>query len=79
MRSRINRAAICSSSNYALSKRLHREYLKEAHASFTGFSFSTSSEEPAWHPATKTIMVFGKPMVITYSEYEERNLKELGF
>ena len=31
MRKRINRACIASSSNYAESKRVHREYLKEEH------------------------------------------------
>lgn len=73
MRKRINRAAICSSDNYAVSKKLHRQYLEKAHASFCGFSFSTSSDGPAYHPTTKTIMVFGKPMVISYEEYMEHS------
>lgn len=79
MRSRINRAAICSSANYIASKRVHKKYLEEAHASFTGFSFSTSSEKTGWHPKTKTIMVFGKPIVISYEEWQLHNLKALGF
>lgn len=69
MRQRINKAAICSSANYAASKRVHKQHLEEAHASFCAFSFSTSSEKSDYHPKTKTIMVFGKPMVISYEEY----------
>lgn len=35
MRKRINRAAVCSSDNYELSKKIHRQYLKELHESFS--------------------------------------------
>lgn len=31
MRQRINRACVASSSNYAQSKKIHRDYLKEQH------------------------------------------------
>lgn len=34
MRKKINRAAVCSSDNYELSKRVHRKYLQEIHDNF---------------------------------------------
>lgn len=34
MRKRINRAAVCSSDNYSVSKRVHQMYLRERHAHF---------------------------------------------
>lgn len=34
MRKKINRAAVCSSDNYELSKRVHRKYLQEIHENF---------------------------------------------
>jgi len=77
MRQRINAAAVCSSANYTASKRAHLEMLKRNHSSVSLMSFS--SEKTDWHPTHKTIMVFGKPMVISYDEYQSHNLKELGF
>ena len=34
MRKKINRTAICSSDNYELSKKVHKEYLREIHENF---------------------------------------------
>lgn len=34
MRKKINRKAICSSDNYELSKKVHKEYLREIHENF---------------------------------------------
>lgn len=65
MRQRINRAAICSSDNYAVSKRLHREYLKSTHedrvANIAMMSVTTSVTNHIGRPYVK---VWGKKMYI---------------
>ncbi len=45
MRQRINREAICSSDNYAVSKRLHREYLKNTHEDRVNYLMTSHSTE----------------------------------
>lgn len=74
MRQRINRAAICSSDNYAVSKRLHREYLAETHkARIENINmFSSSSEKPAGKMIGRPyVNVFGHKVYLSPSEAEK--------
>lgn len=80
MRTRHKINAVCSSENYSASRRLHKEYLKEKHDSFSMMAVSTPSEKQATRndnplkrfiPDYVTIRVFGKPMRVTRSQYEE--------
>jgi len=75
MRQRINPAAVCSSSNYYASKRVHRKYLEEKHREFILSGFD---KIPAT-PKSVVITVFGKPMRVSYSDYVNHNLQALGF
>ena len=84
MRRRIDKRAICSSDNYELSRKLHREYLQERHSHFCGMSVSGElsidvpvSEQGEWTPKFKTIRVFGKDMRVTIEEYNT-HCKSLG-
>ena len=45
MRQRINREAICSSDNYALSKKLHKEYLFSTHEERVNYLMTSHSTE----------------------------------
>lgn len=73
MRQRINREAICSSDNYALSRKLHKEYLKETHqARVKNINMLSSSTE---NPVGKAIgrpyvKVFGNKVFLSISEAE---------
>lgn len=71
MRQRINRAAICSSDNYAVSKRLHREYLKSTHedrvANIAMMSVTTSVTN---HIGRPYVYVFGHKVFLSPSEAE---------
>lgn len=80
MRQRINRNAVCSSCNYIASRRAHLAMLKEHHASKC-FLALTGEVDPDFNRVkpNRTIMVFGKPMEVTYAEYMKYNLKNLGF
>lgn len=83
MRTRHKVNAVCSSENYSASKRIHREYLKEKHDSFSMLAVSTPSTKDTkevtknsnplkkFIPDYVTIRVFGKPMRVTRREYEE--------
>lgn len=68
MRQRINRAAICSSDNYAVSKRLHREYLKSTHedrvANIAMMSFTGKGK----HIGRPYAYVFGHKVYLSTSE-----------
>lgn len=73
---RINRAAICSSENYAKSRKLHFEFLKERHSHFKEMRVSgeLSFDVPILKdgkvtPRFKTIRVWGKEMTVTMEEY----------
>lgn len=66
MRQRINREAICSSDNYIVSKRLHREYLSSTHEKRINYLMTSHSTEksigrPVGRPYVK---VWGKKMYI---------------
>lgn len=86
MRKRFNPNAVCSSENYAASKRAHRAMLEEAHASFSEpvCSGKDKSEELAAKVklfravSLVTISVFGKPLRITREEFKSI-AKPLGF
>lgn len=80
MRKRINRAAICSSENYAASKKLHKQMLNEKHSHFS--YLSTTGEVSIDQPILvnrkpvqryKTIRIFGKEMKLTIEEYREHS------
>lgn len=76
MRQRINKAAICSSDNYAVSKRLHREYLKDTHEDRVKSinMFSSSSENPAGKIVGRPyVNVFGTKVYLSPSEAEKAN------
>lgn len=76
MRQRINRAAICSSDNYAVSKRLHREYLAETHkARIENINmFSSSSEKSVGRTIGRPYAtVFGHKVYLSLSEAEKAN------
>ena len=74
MRQRINRAAICSSDNYAASKRLHREYLKNTHedrvANIAMMSVTTSVTNHIGRPYTN---IFGHKVYLNASEASMAN------
>lgn len=73
MRQRINRNAICSSDNYAASKRLHREYLAEIHkARIENINmFSSSSEKSIGKVIGRPyVNVFGHKVFLSPSEAE---------
>lgn len=76
MRQRVNRAAVCSSSNYCKSKKLHLDFLKEEHSHFKEITINgeMSIDLPILRkgrviPRYKTIKVFGKDMKVTIDEY----------
>lgn len=73
MRQRINRNAICSSNNYALSKRVHKEYLASTHkARIENISmFSSSSEKSVGKVIGRPyVNVFGTKVYLSPSEAE---------
>ena len=74
MREHINRAAICSSDNYAASKRLHREYLKSTHesrvANISMMSVTTSVTNHIGRPYTN---IFGHKVYLNASEASMAN------
>lgn len=74
MRKRTNRAAICSSDNYAASKRNHVRMLREKHNSFCLMSVSGEISISSQY---KTIKVFGKDMRISIEDYNS-HCKSLG-
>lgn len=76
MRQRINRAAVCSSSNYQSSKKLHLDFLNEQHQHFKEITVNgeISIDQPIIKdgkvlPRFKTIRVFGHNMKVTIEEY----------
>lgn len=76
MRKRVNRAAVCSSENYAASRRLHMAYLSEKHSHFNEMTVdgTLSFDQPIFQkgqmmPQFKTIRVFGHDMRVTIEEY----------
>lgn len=76
MRQRVNRAAVCSSDNYKLSKLLHLDFLKEQHTHFKEITVNgeISIDMPILRKGRvmkkfKTIKVFGKDMKVTIDEY----------
>ena len=79
MRRRINTAAICSSENYSVSRRVHQSALIEAHTSFDMMAVSgkvakedklTLGKQFLRAAQLVTIKVFGKPLKVTKAEYE---------
>lgn len=84
MRKRINANAVCSSENYAASKRVHQTMLKAKHNSFHMFAASEKCEELSikrqivLDNMPVVVKVFGKEITITKREYEE-HYKALGF
>lgn len=79
MRRRINKAAICSSENYSVSRRVHQSALIEAHTSFDMMAVSgkvakedklTLGKQFLRAAQLVTIKVFGKPLKVTKAEYE---------
>lgn len=84
MRKRINKAAICSSENYEVSRRLHLESIIDNHNTFTGMVVARDAKDynginyKAFSPEYVTIKVFGKPMKVTKDEYNKR-YAHLGF
>lgn len=75
-RQRVNRAAICSSSNYQASKKLHLDFLNDRHSHFKEITISgeMSIDMPIIKNGRvierfKTIRVFGKEMKVTIDEY----------
>ena len=71
-RKRFNRAAICSTENYEVTHKAHKEFLIEKHKSFSGLYFSGEISIIAKkNPKYKVIKVFGKDMKITIEEYEK--------
>lgn len=76
MRKRVNRAAVCSSDNYKVSKRLHLDFLNEQHQHFKEITINgeIAIDQPIIKngrilPKYKTIKVFGKNMKVTIDEY----------
>lgn len=70
MRQRINRAAICSSDNYAVSKRLHREYLKSTHEDRVANIAMMSYTGKGRHIGRPYAYVFGHKVYLSPSEAE---------
>lgn len=84
MRKRINRAAVCSSENYSISKKLHLRMLEERHSHFKSMTVNgeIAIDVPVLKgemitPKFKTIRVFGKNMRVSIGEYNTY-CKELG-
>lgn len=84
MRKRINRAAVCSSKNYSISKKLHLRMLEERHSHFKSMTVNGEIviDVPVLKgemitPKFKTIRVFGKNMRVSIEEYNTY-CKELG-
>lgn len=84
MRKRINRAAVCSSENYSISKKLHLRMLEERHSHFKSMTVNgeIAIDVPVLKgemitPKFKTIRVFGKNMRVSIEEYNTY-CKELG-
>lgn len=75
MRKRINPAAICSSADYIRSKKLHRDFLKRKHGSFTLMVASGEihiSDTPVEsHPAFVVVKVLGKEMKLSWEDYQK--------
>ena len=80
MRKRFNKVAVCSSENYAASKRAYVAMLKAAHEVFKE-PVCSSKEVPSELSLKNrklrlsstvfvTISVFGKPLKVTKAEYE---------
>lgn len=76
MRKRINRAAVCSSENYSISKKLHLRMLEERHSHFKSMTVNgeIAIDVPVLKgemitPKFKTIRVFGKNMRVSIEEY----------
>lgn len=74
----MNPKAVCSSQNYELSKKLHKEYLEREHSSFVFTGFRTNVSSHNWHPEKVTVRVFGKPTTVSWAEYKI-HYEPLGF
>lgn len=79
-RKRTNRAAICSSDNYSVSKKVHQMYLKERHSHFNEMTVNgeITFDQPIFKDGKltqkfKTVRVFGKEMKITIEEFREHS------
>lgn len=74
MRKRVNPNAVCSSKNYALSKRLHREYLERTHddrmMSISMMSFSIENPTVT-HWTRAYLLVFGKKVYLSREEVQK--------
>ena len=70
MRQRINREAICSSDNYAVSKRLHKEYLSSTHEERVNYLMTShSTEKPVGRPMGRPyVNVFGHKVYLNAYE-----------
>ena len=82
MRKRFNRNAVCSSENYAASRKAHLDLLSEKHEhfSFLQVSGEIAFDMPSvcdgkFQPKFKTIRIFGKEMKLTIEEYNTHYLK----
>ena len=73
MRQRINRAAICSSDNYAASKRLHREYLKSTHKDRVANIAMMSVTNVVNHIGRPYTNIFGHKVYLNTSEASMAN------
>lgn len=73
MRQRINRAAICSSDNYAASKRLHREYLKSTHEDRVANIAMMSFTDKGKHIGRPYTNIFGHKVYLNASEASKAN------
>lgn len=75
MRKRINTAAICSSDNYEVSRRLHLESVINNHSTFIGMAVSRTAKDyngiSFERNAVVTVKVFGKAVKVSQKEYEE--------
>ena len=76
MRQRHNRAAVCSSDNYRLSRVLHADFLKEKHSHFNEMLIDgkLTIHKPIFKNGRMTgrgrkITVLGHHMVVTEEEY----------
>lgn len=85
MRKRINKRAICSSSNYKESKLLHMEMLIDNHCTFGNISkteVTVKAEELAalnnYKPKYVIVKVMGKEQKVSIEIYE-KYYKHLGF
>lgn len=85
MRKRINKRAICSSTNYKESKLLHMEMLIDNHCTFGNLSKSEvtvkAKELAALHgfkPQYVTVKVMGREQRVSIEIYE-KYYKHLGF